>query len=855
MRRMNWPGGVNISAWLPAVLVFLALIIGAAPVSAQGAKPLQQITLHLNWMHQFEFAGFYVAKERGYYAAAGLDVDIRELTPDGDTDLVSSVLAGEGHYGVGYSSLIFDFHKERPVVALAAILQDSPLVLMTRDDPTIETPADLKGKRVMISGDALNATPIMALLSRHKLTRADIRPIAHSHNVDDLIAGRTDAITAYRTNEPFQMREKGAGYRLLDPKEWGLSFYGDFLFTSHDEVQLHPERTRAFVDASIRGWQEAFDDIDATVQLIRDKYNSQNKSAAALQFEGRALKALALKMGVDLGHIDLQRLARASDVYRLMGIKMSQRPLEEFIWSGAQVNQAGNIRLTPEEIIFIHSRTIKAATTTNWPPFAFADAETADPLGIGFDFWKHVADAVGLKFEVTNFDSFQAELDAVKEKRQDLIYSVGDTEARRAFALFTEPYARFPLAIATSKDENFIPDPSHLAGRKVAVGNGFTAHRMMAEAFPDLDYLPVANAREGLQAVTAGEAYAYIDIMPTLAYAINQYGFTNLKISGDTGLVFGLRFMIRKDYPQLRSIANKVIAAMPPGTKQQILNRWINVQYQQGIDYQRYLPYALAVLIAAALVFYWMFHAKQQAQRANRAKSEFLALMSHDLRTPLNAIMGFSDMIRSQALGPLGNPRYEEYAGDIHKSGTLLVNLINDILDLSKIEAGRYELADEPVDVEGLIEASISQCGILAHPARIEITSRIAAGLAPLRGDERVLTQILNNLISNAVKFSHEGAKVEVRAELNARGAIIISIVDTGIGMTQNELKRVMKPFEQANRNDVRRGEGTGLGLYLCQSLMGLLGGNMTITSEPGLGTTAILAFPPERTLTAAKAP
>jgi len=844
----------------PAVFVILALALALAttlavtpgPAAAQRTDPQQKITLHLNWMHQFEFAGFYVAKEKGYYAAAGLDVDIRELTPQSDTDVVTAVLSGDGNYGIGYSSLIFDFHKERPVVALAAILQDSPLVLMTRDDPTVETPADLKGKRVMISGDALNAAPIMALLSRHGLGRADIRAMAHSHDVDDLIAGRTDAMTAYRTNEPFQMREKGAGYRLLDPKEWGLAFYGDFLFTSQDEVQRHPVRTRAFVDATLRGWREAFDDIDATVALIREKYNSQGKTAAALTFEGRALKALALKMGVDFGHIDLQRLARASDVYRLMGIKLSQRPLDDFVWSGATAHPAREIRLTPEEAAFVRDKVVRAATTTNWPPFAFADPDTGTPLGIGSDFWKLVVDAVGLKTEIATFDSFQAELNAIRDKRRDLVYSVGDTGERRGYALFSEPYARFPLAIATSKDENFIPDPSHLAGRKVAVGDDFTAHRIMAEAFPDLDYMPVANVREGLQAVSSGAAYAYIDIMPALAYSINQHGFTNLKISGDTGLVFALRFMVRDDYPELQSIANKVIAAMPTGTKQEILNRWINVQYQQGIDYNRYLPYALAVLIAAALVFYWMFHAKQQAQRANRAKSEFLALMSHDLRTPLNAIMGFSDMIRSQALGPLGNPRYEEYAGDIHKSGSLLVNLINDILDLSKIEAGRYELADEAVDVGELIEASISQCAILAHPAGIEIAGRIPDGLPQLSGDERVLTQILNNLISNAVKFSHDGGTVEVKASLNARGAIIISIVDTGIGMTQNELKRVMKPFEQANRNDVRRGDGTGLGLYLCQSLMGLLGGTMTITSEPGLGTTAILVFPPARTLSAA---
>ncbi len=827
-------------------LLTLALITTCN--GASFAKPLEKVSIQFHWLHQFEFAGFYIAKEKGYFSDAGLDVTILPFSKS-KTAVVDAVVSNQAQYGVSYSSLVFDFHKDKPVVALAAIFQDSPLVLMTRNDPDIKTPKDLLDKNVMISGDALNAAPIMALLFSHGLLRSDVIRQNHSYNVEDLISKRTDAMTAYISNEPFHMREHGHDYRIFDPKESGLSFYGNFLFSSQAEVQEHPERVKAFVDASLKGWRYAFENIDETIRLIQSKYNEQNKSYESLLFEANALKKLAIKRGIAIGDLNLKKLEKASDAYRLMGIKLSGKPLEMFVWEGARREQDIQLSFSPAEKDFIETTVVQAATTTNWAPFSFVDPETAAAVGIGYDFWEQIVNTAGLQSRVTKFDSFLDELKSIRNKTQDVIYSVGRTKERDAYSLFTVPYARFPLAIATSKDENFIPDPSHLFGRKIAIGRNFTAHKMMARVYPEIDYLPVNNVKDGLQAVTSGEAFAFIDIMPVLAYSINQYGFTNLKISGNTGLVFDLRIMVRDDYPELVSIANKVISQIPSGKKQEILNRWFNVRYEQSIDYQETLPYVIAVLVIAAMIFFWMFQAKQQAQRANRAKSEFLALMSHDLRTPLNAIMGFSDMIRTQTLGPLGNSRYEEYAADIHKSGSLLVNLINDILDLSKIEAGRYELAEETVNISDLIDTSISQCAVLAHPSRIEVEKRIPDNLPHLKGDERVLIQILNNLVSNAIKFSHEEQRVEIGASVSAKNSIVIEVHDTGIGMTQTELSKVLKPFEQADRKEVRRQAGTGLGLYLCHSLMELFSGELKITSTVGVGTTVTLVFPATRTL------
>jgi len=240
--------------------------------------------------------------------------------------------------------------------------------------------------------------------------------------------------------------------------------------------------------------------------------------------------------------------------------------------------------------------------------------------------------------------------------------------------------------------------------------------------------------------------------------------------------------------------------------------------------------------------------AMDEAEAANRAKSEFLAAMSHDLRTPLNAIMGFSEMMRTHAFGPLGEEHYEEYAQDIHRSGTLLISLINDILDLSKIEAEKYIVNEMILDVRQLVEESVNQNRAAMNKPAQTVSIDTAAGLPALRADERAVLQILNNLVSNAIKFSLDDGMIGIGVETDAENAIVIAVADNGIGMSEADVESIRKPFAQANGEHARRHEGTGLGLYLVGNLMKLHGGTMRVSSEPGKGTTVTVRFPPART-------
>lgn len=252
---------------------------------------------------------------------------------------------------------------------------------------------------------------------------------------------------------------------------------------------------------------------------------------------------------------------------------------------------------------------------------------------------------------------------------------------------------------------------------------------------------------------------------------------------------------------------------------------------------------------ATARVLAAMDAARREAERSNRAKSQFLAQMSHELRTPLNAVLGFSELLLSETFGPLGNPRYLEYAADIRDSGSHLLSLINDILDLSRIETGQMVLAEEAVDVGAAVAQALRMIAPRAAQAGVRLSGDVPDDLPYLMGDQRAMLQMLLNLLGNAVKFTPEDGEAMVSAMLLPDGGIGLMIADTGSGIPESELDRILEPFERADSPDVRRTEGTGLGLPIVKRLAERHGGRLELTSEAGVGTTAILIFPARRSL------
>jgi len=240
--------------------------------------------------------------------------------------------------------------------------------------------------------------------------------------------------------------------------------------------------------------------------------------------------------------------------------------------------------------------------------------------------------------------------------------------------------------------------------------------------------------------------------------------------------------------------------------------------------------------------------ALQEAENANRAKSRFLANMSHELRTPLNAIIGFSDMMRSQLMGPIGNPRYLEYTKDIHASGTHLLNIINDILDLARIEAGGATLQDvAECDMEAIIDATLRMMRPIAEKQRVTVRRETGSRSPRLLAAERMVRQILINILSNAIKFTPAEGRVAIVHRMTEAGDYVLRVTDSGVGMTPAQIVVALTPFGQNDNHLSNENRGTGLGLPLAKAMMEMHGGALSIDSLPGRGTTVALTFPGER--------
>ena len=239
--------------------------------------------------------------------------------------------------------------------------------------------------------------------------------------------------------------------------------------------------------------------------------------------------------------------------------------------------------------------------------------------------------------------------------------------------------------------------------------------------------------------------------------------------------------------------------------------------------------------------------AKQEAELASRAKSEFLANMSHELRTPLNAVIGFSEIISSESLGPVGTPKYREYAADINDSGQHLLDLINDMLDLSKIESGAVELSENAIDVPALVASVITLVKERAERAGIDLVEDIPGDLPQLHGDNRKIKQILVNLLTNAIKFSDRGGRVTLGVWCRPDTEYVFRVADCGIGIAPEDIAKALAPFGQVGNHLHRSSEGTGLGLPLTRALIEIHGGTMDLQSEPGVGTTVTVRFPAQR--------
>jgi ABC-type nitrate/sulfonate/bicarbonate transport system substrate-binding protein len=302
--------------------LFFSFFLISTPVIAQ-----EKVTLHLKWFHQFQFAGYFAALEKGYYKDVGLDVEILE-SHSGSTELNQKVISQVGNYGIGDTDLLLARNEGAPIVVLAVIFQHSPSILLTKRTSSTQSIHEIVGKRVML---APNSAEIIAYLKKERIESSDYTPVEYSFNFDDLINGKVYAMNGYSTAQTYPFKKVHFDYQAYSPRSAGIDFYGDNLFTSEMEISEHPQRVKSFRKASLRGWQYAFNNQEEIIDLILNKY-SPKIAREQLLYEAKQMFPLIQPELVELGYMNEGRWQHISEIYSDLGMIPQNTNLESFLY-------------------------------------------------------------------------------------------------------------------------------------------------------------------------------------------------------------------------------------------------------------------------------------------------------------------------------------------------------------------------------------------------------------------------------------------------------------------------------------------------------------------------------------------
>ena len=398
------------------------------------ANSLQKTSVQLMWLDQFEFAGFYMAKEKGFFENLGLDVELKKFNIE--TDVTKEVIEKKADFGTSSSSLLVDISENKDVLLLGSIFQSSPLILLALKDSNINYIQDIKNKKVMLTKEQQKFATLQSMLISKGITLNDVQVLDHSFNIDDLINKKTDLMLSYTTNEPFLLKEKGFESQIFHPKDYGFDFYEELIFTTKEFAQNNPKLVKDFYKATIMGWEYAFNNIDETAKLIHKKYNPQNKSLESLIFEANEMKKLAFDKNGKIGTITQERINLIVNTYRVMGLIKDNLNSENFIYTK---HLEDNFLLNDKEKNYLEKKkTIKMCVDPDWMPFE--KIEKGKHVGIAADYIKIIEEKIKKPITLIPTKTWSESLELGQKKDCDIFSLIRTTPQREKYLNFTKPY-------------------------------------------------------------------------------------------------------------------------------------------------------------------------------------------------------------------------------------------------------------------------------------------------------------------------------------------------------------------------------------------------------------------------------
>ena len=810
------------------------------------SENLKKITIQLSWFDQFQFAGYYMAKEKGFYKELGLDVEIKPF--EFGIDIPKEVSDGKIDFAVGRETLILERTKNRNIVALYALFQATPLILISTKESGINSINDFSNKRIMTTIDDSSEVSLKAMIISNKVKVEDLNFLKHTHNINDLLNKNTDVISAYISKAPFQLNQKSVEYNIFDPKKFGFDMYSDMLYTSENLINSDLNTVLLFKKASLKGWEYAYSNIQESADLIYKKYNSEKLTKAELIYEGRELKKLSYFKTANLGEIKKDKIQRIYDLYNLMGLIDTPIDLEKFVFD---LNNLKNLTFSESELKYLEKKdTLSMCVIPNAMPYS--DIKNDEFVGFVADYMHLIEEKIKKPIKLIPTQSWAESLKFAADRKCDILPSAVWTEERDDIFSFTKPYLNIPFVLLTKSDTSFINNISSLKNKKISVVESYSIINTLRNKYKDIEFIEVKDIDEGIKKTLNGEVFGHIDTISTSWYKIQSKYLTKISISSKLDENIDISIATVPD-DVLYGIFQKAVLSIDEYNKNEILNRWTFTEYQKEFDYSIIWKISIFLILIFMAILYRQkllkrlnetliekVHQKTKKLREinnqleekikkevdeNLKKDRLLSQqqkmismgqmienIAHQWRQPLSLITtSVSGLKIKKMLGDLDDEFFNKTLDSVMNTSQYLSSTIDDF---------RYFFKPQREKEDFYLENCCNRTIDLLEANFLEKNIKVICTIddVKINGYETELIQVLINLLNNSKDAleSKEDEKLIFIDILRKNNKAIIKIKDNAGGIDEDILDKVFEPYFTTKH----QAQGTGIGLYMCQEIV-----------------------------------
>jgi len=491
---------------------------------------------------------------------------------------------------------------------------------------------------------------------------------------------------------------------------------------------------------------------------------------------------------------------------------------------------------------------IRLSPDPDFLPIEFMD-ESGQYTGLAADYIALIQKSLGLKFKLIKFKNWSEVLEKTRSRESDMWGAATPTPQRREYMLFTKPFVEMPAVIIVRNKVDRSLTLDDLKGMKVGVISGYGIHDHITNNYPELQLDPVEDINAGLNKVSFGMIDAMVANIALASFYIEKRGLTNLRVAGESDYTYNLALATRSDWPELNSILDKALLQITPEERKTIYRKWVALEHDIWARVKNILIGIGAVffVVGVITILYWnrvltaqvkkrtreINRKNAELQELNELKNKFLGMAAHDLRSPLTSVMGFTDLILG--MDDLEEEEKREFLLTINQASREMLSLINDLLDVSAIESGKFDINLKPGNLKEVIENRIKLISLSAKAKQIQIATDFD-DVPEVEFDKARLSQVVDNLLSNAIKFSKSGTTINVSLKKNM-DEVSFHIRDQGPGIEKGEVERLFAEFERLSNRPTAGEKSTGLGMAIVKKIVDGHNGQISVQSEVGKGT------------------